>query len=59
MCFQDHCLSFPKVLCHENHCLMYFVSIVFAHSTQEHKSVAFHSVLVKKIMANVFFLMAE
>ena len=49
MCFQDHCLSFPEVLCHENHCLMYFVGVVFAHFTQEGKSVAVHSVLVKNI----------
>ena len=49
MCFQDHCLSFPEVLCHENHCLVYFVGVVFARSTQEGKSVAVHSVLVKNI----------
>ena len=47
MCFQDRCLSFPEVLCHENHCLMYFVGVGFARSTQEGKSVAVHSVLVR------------
>ena len=50
MCFQD-CLSFPEVLYHENNCLMYFVGVVFARSTQEGKSVAVHSVLGKNIMA--------
>jgi hypothetical protein len=30
---------------------MYFVGVVFARSTQEGKSVAVHSVLVKNIMA--------
>ena len=41
------CSSFPEGLCHENHCLMYFVGVTFAHSTQEGKSEAVHSVLVR------------
>ena len=47
MCFQDRCPSFPEVLCHENHCLMYFVGVLFARSTQEGKLVAVHSVSVR------------
>ena len=41
------CSSFPEGLCHENHCLMYFVGVTFAHSTQEGKLEAVHSVLVR------------
>ena len=46
-CFRDHCPSFPEVLCHEIHCFLYFVGVVFACSTEEGKPIAVPSVLVR------------